>query len=50
MEITNHQKHIIETNWQSICDEAALSEVDQKLLWGRQFLNPFAFEENRIES
>jgi serine/threonine-protein kinase HipA len=29
--------------WQAICDEAALSEVDQALFWRRQFLNPFAF-------
>jgi len=50
MEIANHQKHVIEISWESVCDEAALSEVDQNLLWGRQFLNPFAFEENRTAS
>ena len=33
---------VIETNWDTMCDEAELSEVDRKLLWGRQFLNPFA--------
>lgn len=32
----------IKTSWKSVCDEAALSEVDRNLLWGRQFLNPFA--------
>ena len=47
MEIANYQKGMIETHWESVCDEAALSEVDQNLLWGRQFLNPFVFEENR---
>ena len=29
----------IEKNWDSVCDEAELSEVDRKLFWGRQFLN-----------
>lgn len=29
--------------WGQVCDEAGLSEVDRNLLWGRQFLNPFAF-------
>lgn len=33
---------VIETNWDKVCDEADLSEVDRNLLWGRQFLNPFA--------
>lgn len=32
----------IEANWVLVCDEAKLNEVDQKLLWGRQFLNPFS--------
>lgn len=30
-------------HWGQVCDEAGLNEVDRKLLWGRQFLNPFAF-------
>ncbi len=33
---------VIETHWDTVCEEAALSKVDRKLLWGRQFLNPFA--------
>lgn len=41
--IVNHQVKVIEQRWQAICDEAALSEVDQALFWRRQFLNPFAF-------
>lgn len=32
-------------NWKVVCDEAELSETDRKLLWGRQFLNPYAFED-----
>lgn len=29
--------------WDSICDESGIAPVDRKGLWGRQFLNPFAF-------
>lgn len=32
----------IEQHWGEVCDEAELSEVDRRLLWGRQFLNPFS--------
>ena len=32
----------IEQNWDGVCKEAELNEVDKKLLWGRQFLNPFS--------
>lgn len=34
----------IEDGWDSACDEAELSEIDRRLLWGRQFLNPFSLE------
>lgn len=44
-DIAENQKNIIEGNWQLVCDKAGLSEVDKKLLWGRQFLNPYAFSE-----
>lgn len=42
--IFEKQKDIIEENWDAICDEAKLTEIDKNLLWSRQFLNPFAFE------
>ncbi len=42
--IFEHQKEIIEKYWHEVCDEAELSKVDRNLFWGRQFLNPFAFE------
>ena len=29
-------------NWDGVCKEAELNEVDKCLLWGRQFLNPFS--------
>ncbi len=41
--IVNHQVSMIANEWQSICNEASLSEVDRALFWRRQFLNPFAF-------
>lgn len=44
MVVFEHQKEIIEQNWNAVCDEAQLTETDRKLLWGRQFLNPFAFQ------
>lgn len=34
----------IQQNWQAVCEEAELSEMDKKLLWGRQFLNPYSLE------
>ena len=44
--IFEKQKDIINDKWDAICKEAELSEVDKRLLWGRQFLNSFATEEN----
>lgn len=32
------------TEWEAICNEARLSEVDRNLFWGRIFLNPYIFE------
>lgn len=34
----------IRAQWKQVCDEAALNQIDRAFLWGRQFLNPFAFE------
>ncbi|MCF6263508.1 MAG: type II toxin-antitoxin system HipA family toxin [Xanthomonadales bacterium] len=42
--VIEHQKSVIEDNWDSVCSEAQLSEVDRALFWHRQFLNPYAFE------
>ena len=42
--IVEQQIICIEANWQNVCDEASLSEVDRNLLWGNQVLNPFVFE------
>lgn len=35
----------VEQHWDTVCEEAELSDVDKKLLWGRQFLNPFSTEQ-----
>jgi len=37
------QVNTIRTRWETVCDEGALTPVDRAYLWGRQFLNPFAF-------
>ncbi len=42
--IVTHQKQVITDNWELVCDEAQLSKTDRNLLWGRQFLNPYAIE------
>jgi len=41
--IALNQVKVIGENWNIVCAEAKLSETDRKLLWGRQFLNEFAF-------
>jgi serine/threonine-protein kinase HipA len=39
------QVNIIRARWDNICDEAKLSLADRALMYGRQFLNPFAFHD-----
>ncbi|MFA5903862.1 MAG: HipA domain-containing protein [Desulfobacula sp.] len=36
---------VIDRNWDAVCEEAGLNEVDKKLLWRRQFLNPYSLEQ-----
>ena len=43
--IVEHQINTIGTQWQSVCDQAHLSQIDRQLMLGRQFLNPFAFDD-----
>ena len=49
--IAKQQIAVIVSNWQAVCDEAALGGADRRLLWRRQFLNDLAFEglEDRLE-
>ena len=42
--IINLQLESIRAQWDVVCDEANLSQVDRTFLWGRQFLNPYALE------
>lgn len=42
--IIDRQHEAIETNWDAVCDEANLTQIDRKLFWKRQFLNPSIFE------
>ena len=44
--IIEEQKFLIEQNWDSVCREAQLSEVDRQYLWKRQFLNPYSIGVN----
>jgi serine/threonine-protein kinase HipA len=44
-EIFGHLTAVIEQHWETTCEEAELNEVDKKLLWRRQFLNPYAVEQ-----
>lgn len=36
---------VIEQNWDTVCEEAEVTEVDKKFLWRRQFLNPYSVEQ-----
>ncbi len=45
LSVFKHTEDIIREYWNEVCEEAQLSTADKKHLWGRQFLNPFAFEE-----
>jgi len=44
IQLITHCIGSVRKNWEAICYEASLSEVDRKFLWGRAFLNPFIFE------
>ncbi|PRD15227.1 type II toxin-antitoxin system HipA family toxin [Pantoea coffeiphila] len=44
IEIITHCIRTVHENWEEVCCEASLSEVDRKFLWRRAFLNPFIFE------
>lgn len=40
--IFEHQIQVIEDGFDAVCAEADLSEIDKRLLWQRQFLNPYS--------
>ena len=45
MAIILNQLNTIADNWERVCEEADITEIDKRLMWGRQFLNPFAFND-----
>jgi serine/threonine-protein kinase HipA len=45
LSVVDHQITVIRDQWDRVCDEAGLSVVDRQLLWRRQILNPFAFQD-----
>ena len=45
IDIVESQLTSIINHWDAICDEASLRTADRAFLWGRQFLNPYAFED-----
>lgn len=44
-DIFAHQQERITKHWDAVCDEVQLTDVDKKLLWNRQFLNPYSVEQ-----
>ena len=45
IELIERQVVDMRAHWAEICDQAELSEIDKGLMWGRQFLNPYVFED-----
>ena len=45
-EIVEHQVDVIKAHWGDAADAARLTSVERQRLWGRQFLNPYAFEDD----
>jgi serine/threonine-protein kinase HipA len=43
--IVERQIIAIGENWEGVCEEADLTQIDRSYLWGRQFLNSFAFDD-----
>jgi serine/threonine-protein kinase HipA len=43
-DLIDHQVDVIQREWDDVCQRARMSEVDRAFFWGRQFLNPYAFE------
>jgi serine/threonine-protein kinase HipA len=40
--ICDNLTNALEQHWVAVCEEACLNEVDRKLLWRKQFLNPYS--------
>lgn len=44
IDVITHCIRTVHQNWEEVCREASLSELDRNFLWERVFLNPFIFE------
>lgn len=44
-ETIERQLLAIRDHWPTVCEETRLTEIERALLWRRQFLNPFAFQD-----
>lgn len=40
--IIDGQLQAVATHWRDVCEAAGLGEAERNVVWGRQFLNPFA--------
>jgi serine/threonine-protein kinase HipA len=45
LQIMEQQLLSIAQHWQALCEQTQLSVIDQRLLWGRAWLNPFAVDD-----
>ncbi len=45
LSLATEQVKVIGEEWDRVCDQARLPAADRGLLWGRQFLNRFAFDD-----
>ncbi len=43
-DLIDHQVEVIEREWRDASERARMTEVERSFFWGRQFLNPYAFE------
>ncbi len=43
-DIVERQIAVITDHWNSVCDEAQLTQTDRQLFWRRQFLNPYSLD------
>jgi len=43
-EIVERQIQTIEGDWEEVCDQAGLAQVERERFWRRQFLHPYALE------
>jgi serine/threonine-protein kinase HipA len=43
-ELVDHQVEAIRSSWTEVCERARMTQVERSFYWGRQVLNPYAFE------